>query len=704
MSVSRSAFFRLTLLLILLLMPFGTQLAAQQTLRIGVIDNSDGSILKGAHLAAQYVNGAGGITGADGTVFNLAVVDTPPDNMDIAIANMGQARVIAVLGPETDALVVAHLTRLEALGVPILTPATGDTVLLQGSTDLFFRSRAQASVQTRALADYLVNTLDIRSIQTIQLDMTSTASLITLANELSNSGVRLSNVLLDTARPDLDQIGQSIEESEPDAVTIFGPPALVAQAYNRIHKTGFQGPVVYNHASNPSFTNIVPSDALAGIISTATWSYAQDDAISEQFILAFSRAFGHLPDALGAAGYDAVQLVASAVVGSGTIAENLASIQDIDGVQGKLSPAGLPLGETSSNVVVTRLNEYGSASIVARYRWGQEVAQKYISATSVPATPAPTPTPSGYHLTIESDFQNVRSGPGLQFDIIGQLPRGTQARVLGATADYSWLVIDFRGQWGWLASYLVNVIGNRNLVPIIQPPATPTPAPTSTPAPPRDPDLVVLHAHPPLITLGQPMAVSVTMLNQGLTAAGSFAIAASLEPGGRYVGVNLPGLDAGQQATVQLSETLSGVTGPQSVIIVVDLNEQVPESPTGEANNRVYAYNYVADRAILASGKSTISAGSVDLDGFGIPDFSWTGSDWVALGNASMYLMNDFTSIDDVHYDAIDTTLANIKTLHSGLLTNAPLGVLTADGHHGVIKLTRVTPDGQITIEYRVYR
>ena len=704
MAAPSSVFSRLTLFFVVLLMPFGTRLAAQQTLRIGVIDNSDGSMLKGARLAAQHVNDAGGIRGADGTVFNLTVVDTPPDNMDIAIANMGQARVIAVLGPETDELVAAHLTRLQALDVPIMTPATGDTVLLQDNTDLFFRSRAQSNAQTRALADYLVNSLDIRSIKTIQLDMTSTASLITLANELSTSGVRLSNVLLDSARPDLDQIGQSIEESEPDAMAIFGPPALAAQAYNRIRGTGFHGPVVYDHARDPAFANILPSDAFADIISTATWSYAQNDAVSEQFILSFARAFGCLPDALSAAGYDAVQLVASAVVGSGTIAENLASIQDFDGVQGELNPAELSRGETSSNVVVTRLNEYGSANIVARYRWGQEASEQEISATSVPPTPAPTSTPSGYHLTIASVFQNVRGGPGMQFDIIGQLPRGAQARVLGATVDYSWLVIDFRGQWGWLASFLVDTFGNRNLVPIIQPPATPTPAPTPSPAPPLDPDLVVLHAHPPLITLGKPMAVSVSILNQGLTAAGSFAIAASLEPGGRYVGVNLPGLSAGQQATVQLSETLSGATGPQSVIIVVDLNEQVPEGAGGEANNRVYAYNYMADRQILASGTSTISAGSVDLDGFGIPDFSWTGSDWVALGSAGMYLMNNFSSIGDVHYDAIDTTLANIKSLHSGLLSNATLGVLTADGHQGVIKLTNVTPNGKITIDYRVYR
>ena len=201
----------------------------------------------------------------------------------------------------------------------------------------------------------------------------------------------------------------------------------------------------------------------------------------------------------------------------------------------------------------------------------------------------------------------MRSGPGLTYSVIGQLPQGAQSRVLGATADFSWLVVDFNGQWGWLAAYLVDTFGSRNLVPIIQPPASPTPVATATIAPPREPDLVVLHAGPPRLTLGEPITAHVTVLNQGLTAAGAFAIGTSLQPGGRYVGVNHPGLGAGQQATIQLAQTLDGSAGPQSVIIVVDLNQQVAEGAAGEANNQVYSYNYIADRPVLASNEWTIS-------------------------------------------------------------------------------------------------
>jgi len=58
-----------------------------------------------------------------------------------------------------------------------------------------------------------------------------------------------------------------------------------------------------------------------------------------------------------------------------------------------------------------------------------------------------------------------------------------QYKVIGATGDNAWVVIDFRGQQGWLATYLLDVFGNLQTVPIITPPPTPTPLPSPTPLP-----------------------------------------------------------------------------------------------------------------------------------------------------------------------------------------------------------------------------
>ncbi|MCY3779921.1 MAG: ABC transporter substrate-binding protein [Chloroflexi bacterium] len=686
------------------------RLNAQITLRIGVIDRPDGALLAGTRLAADHVNEAGGIIGADGTVFQLSVVDTPPEHMDIAIANMRQASVIAVIGPETNQAVARNIARLQALDVPVLTPATGDTVLLSDASGRIFRSRAPDRLQINGLVDYLVDSLDIDSIQTIQLDSASTANLITLANALVAHGIRPTNLRYDEARLNLDQIAASIAQSAPDVAAVFGPPSLAARAFNAMQTAGYLGEVVYAQATDPAFVQLVPATALSGIISMSTWSYSLDDTASQEFVLAYARAFGILPDALSAAGYDSVRLVAEAGSGSGALANDLAAIQAFRGVQGQLNPATLAIGEISNNVVVTRLNEYGAANVVARYpsQGGATVQSENVSrATATPHptnTPFPTLTPTGYHLIIQSEFQNVRSGPGLDYEIIGQALQGAQLRVLGATADYKWLVIDYRGQWGWMAAYLVETIGNRNLVPIIEPPATSTPAPAATAVPSREPDLLVLSANPARITLGQATLVNVSVQNRGLSPAGNFAIAGTFEPGGHYVGINHPGLAAGQQTVLQLRPTLNGASGPQSVIIVVDLNQEVAEGPAGEANNQAFAYNYIADRPVLTSGNWRIAPGSFDLDGDALSEFSWTGNEVITQGNAAMLLMNQFSSLHDAHYDAIAVSQANIATLNADQLQNATIGIVTADGHRGVMRFTDVTRNGSLTVEYRIYR
>jgi len=684
---------------------FGGMLAsAQYELRIGVIDHPSGSMVTGARLAADHINDAGGLVGADGTVFQLTVVDTPPDNMEIAIANMKQASVFAVIGPESDALVAKHLPGLQGIQVPVFTPATSDTILLADHTGRIYRSRAAENTQINGLADYLVNALAIQSIHTIQLDIASTASLISFANALAEFGLRPSNLALDQSRLNPQAIGEAVVQSAPDAVAIFGPPRLAAQAVFQIRDSGYAGALVYSSAHEPDFVELVPSDLLPGLIGVATWSHTLDDAASREFTRAYAGAFARLPDAVAAASYDAVTLFAVATARGGEITSALAATSALTAVQGTLNPAGLLPGETSRNSAVTRFNKYGAANVVARYPHEIDIVEPTrepeLRPTAVPAiaAPATTATPTGYHLRITREFLNVRSGPGTEYDIIGQVIEGAQMRIQGANVDHSWVVIDFRGQSGWVAAYLAETFGDRNLVPILQPPATPTPEP------PQEPDLLVLNAQPSRLNIGQSTTLYVTLLNQGLSPASRFAVAGTFQPGGQFAGVNLAGLDAGQQTTVQLQPNLNGTSGPQSAVIVVDLNQEVYEGATGESNNQAYVFNYMADRPVLASGAWTTSAGSIDLDGDANADLAWSGNDLVALGNAAFAAIGQFSTLSQTHYDVIAAVQANATIVDAGQLANKVYALKTADGHRGAMQVTAVARNGSITIEYRIYR
>jgi len=120
-----------------------------------------------------------------------------------------------------------------------------------------------------------------------------------------------------------------------------------------------------------------------------------------------------------------------------------------------------------------------------------------VSATEEPPTPTPlppTPTvPTGPALTTLTDL-NVRAGPGIEYDLVGLLPSGSQAEVIGRDENRQWWQIRFDpapNDVGWVsADPSFATTANIESVPVAQIPATPTGTPTSTPTatpiPPTD--------------------------------------------------------------------------------------------------------------------------------------------------------------------------------------------------------------------------
>lgn len=99
--------------------------------------------------------------------------------------------------------------------------------------------------------------------------------------------------------------------------------------------------------------------------------------------------------------------------------------------------------------------------------------------------PTVTGTPLGPQITVslnENEEQiNVRSGPHTTYDKVGVLVAHEKAAALGKTASGEWILIEYPGVEGgqaWVYAPLVSI--SPGDLPIIEPPATPTPAVTPT--------------------------------------------------------------------------------------------------------------------------------------------------------------------------------------------------------------------------------
>ncbi len=697
-------------LLLALSAPFYLAGAQEQPVfRIGILDNETGPISSGARLAVQEINAAGGVLGADGTFFRLELVIQPTNlgaNLAEAVENLRQASTIAVLGPQSDAEVLNGLPLLQSLNVPVLTFATGDTLIVSDTTGRLLRARAQQILQGQALARFLIEDSSITDIVTVQLDLDSTDRVIGFAEAARSLGVTTRYHLLEGSVANLADV---LVKENPQAAAAFGSPAFASELYNALRSAGWTGLFAYDQLTDPIFRQAVPLAEQVGVLSTATWSFSLPDANSDAFLSSYARAFGTVPGPVEAAAYDAVNLLAQAIGLPGELLPNLTSLRDVAGVQGLLNPARTPLarGELSNNTVVVRVGALGAPQVVLRFAGSERVPPDLGTIVEVVPTIAPTPTPEGVVITIVSERQNIRTGPGMQYDTIGQAQRDEQFEVIGANRDNTWAVIMFRGRQGWLSVSIADVFGNLNSVPIIDPPPTPTPGFTPTPMPPQEADIVIdaAVANPSPIRPGQPFNVSVTVRNAGRTAAGQFAVAATFPPNNVFAAAIVPGLAPGQSTIATLTGTLTN-TGFYSVVIVADLNNEVPEGPAGEANNN-FTFSYVVDKPLLNQGQRTLNPGDgLDLEGNGAAvDVIWNlnGQQLDASGSARLGILNN-VSFETVHWDLINPGIVNQMTImRSQMGAGFVIGVITADGNRGAIRVDNI-PGNQLVITFKVYQ
>jgi hypothetical protein len=116
------------------------------------------------------------------------------------------------------------------------------------------------------------------------------------------------------------------------------------------------------------------------------------------------------------------------------------------------------------------------------------------------ALPTVTGTPAGVMVIVNLDQPdpiNVRSGPGVLYDLVGVLLPGQKAPALGRSAGGDWILIQYpgvSGSKGWVYAPVVSLTpGN---LQIIEPPPTPTVVMTQT----IDPTLAAQFIQTPIPT------------------------------------------------------------------------------------------------------------------------------------------------------------------------------------------------------------
>jgi uncharacterized protein YraI len=243
--------------------------------------------------------------------------------------------------------------------------------------------------------------------------------------------------------------------------------------------------------------------------------------------------------------------------------------------------------------------------------------QSQVTATIAPQPDVPVIDPNDPTCRALTNVPlNVRSGPSTNFPRITTLTTGTQVPIVGRIGDNSWWEVRLgNGQFGWVIQRnpananeeFITILGNCALIPIVNPPPSPTTTPptpthtptrTSTPIPaktntPQPADLLVVSVSGPanlVIADGETSVTgsySVTITNNGSADTGQFTNTITVQPGGSPMELGVVGnLSANESIALTIDLTF-GAVGDFTLRVDADSDDDVEEA--SDANNRGFA-------------------------------------------------------------------------------------------------------------------
>ncbi|HMB25441.1 MAG TPA: CARDB domain-containing protein [Anaerolineales bacterium] len=257
--------------------------------------------------------------------------------------------------------------------------------------------------------------------------------------------------------------------------------------------------------------------------------------------------------------------------------------------QPEAEPASLDMNAMATAVELTasvKLTEIAS-SMTATFT--PEVA----FTPTLTATPAATSVPAQCSPLITANVVvNVRSGPDTAYDVVGSLPQGGTATIVGRNDAYTWWYIDYpagSGNHAWVAGSVVTSACVPSTVQVVAAPALPTAAPTKVSDSNDDdnndsgtPDLVASGMQYYVVS-GKKVHVMVKVTNTGDGTAGSFIVnwTANQDLGGCHW--TMTKLAAGKSKDLECDYTYTWGAKSYWSVLTVDSDGTVKES--NEGNN-----------------------------------------------------------------------------------------------------------------------
>jgi branched-chain amino acid transport system substrate-binding protein len=297
-----------------------------------------------SELAVREANAAGGVRGKQ---IETRVYDSQgkPEEAAQAITRLiTQDQVLLVLGDATSSNAMAMAEKAQAAGVPMLTPTATAPAVTEKGDHIFrvcFIDPFQGGVMARFAREHL------KAGRVAILEDNKSAYSIGLTETFTQRFKELGGQVVATesySQGDTDFRAQltAIRRQKPDAVYVPGYYNDVGVIGRQARELGLKMPLMGGDGWDSEKLFELAGDALDGSYFSNHYSAQDPNPRVQDFIRKYKEAYGNVPDALAALGYDGARVALAAIERAASptrsaIRDALAQTKDFPGVTGNIT-------------------------------------------------------------------------------------------------------------------------------------------------------------------------------------------------------------------------------------------------------------------------------------------------------------------------------------------------------------------------------
>ncbi len=301
------------------------------------------SMKKGAQLAVDLVNKAGGINGKKVEISFEDDKSDPKEAASIANKYASDKNILAVIGHFNSSCTLAGAPIYNKAGLVEISGGSSSPAVSEAG-DFTFRTITTDAFQGKSLMEWAVNDEGFKNIAVVYENTDYGQGLLKVAEEQAAAlGVNIvaREAYLLGQTKDFSSIVTKLKDSSADVVIIGGlynETALLAKQMQRSNVTipimGVDG--IYSQALID-----LGGDAVEGIRMTGFFHATSTSKVTQDFIAAYKEAYKEDPGTYAAYVFDATSIIINALKSGATdrkaIQQYVAKVKDYEGVTGTIS-------------------------------------------------------------------------------------------------------------------------------------------------------------------------------------------------------------------------------------------------------------------------------------------------------------------------------------------------------------------------------